>query len=51
MSFAWHDPKSMPKYKPADAEKAEASHEADNARVRGWFIGMALAAEKKKAKG
>ncbi|WP_353474783.1 hypothetical protein PVT71_14535 [Salipiger sp. H15] len=48
MSFAFHDPKKMPRYEPYEereqrkrAEEKPALQELQLARVRGYFIGLA----------
>jgi hypothetical protein len=45
IGFAVHDPKKMPKYEPSPdprAKKKEVSTEADEARVRAFFINLAM---------
>lgn len=45
ISFAHHDPKNMPTFKSsqqADKPQAPADDAVDQARVRGFFIGMAM---------
>ena len=43
ISFAHHDPKKMPEYKPLSAKSEETtSDEAQQARARGAFIALAL---------
>jgi hypothetical protein len=52
ISHAFHDPKKMPKFDPTpdrggDKGARPVVNEADNARVRAWFIGRALAGRKR----
>jgi len=42
ITFAQHDPKQMPEYKPMSAKVEPVSDEAQQARARGAFIALAL---------
>ncbi|ARU02968.1 hypothetical protein [Yoonia vestfoldensis] len=53
LTFAQHDPKKMPKFEPtapvADPHASKVkSDEADQAQVRGFFIGLALKSNSRK---
>ena len=49
ISYAFHDPKKLPKYEPVTGTKKgektgepPVSHELQHAQVRGYFIGLAM---------
>lgn len=43
ISFAFHAPKKMPKYKPVRPEpRRETSSPADDAKVRAYLIGLSM---------
>ncbi|WP_408635470.1 hypothetical protein [Pontibaca salina] len=46
MAYAFHDPGKMPEFKSIKApeKKPKVSDEADQARVRGFFMGLAMRA-------
>jgi hypothetical protein len=53
LTFAQQDPKNMPKFEPTVPVRdthagKERSDEADQAQVRGFFIGLALKSTKRK---
>ncbi|HBB81920.1 MAG TPA: hypothetical protein DC031_01285 [Sulfitobacter sp.] len=42
VSFAFHDPKKMPDPPEAEPREKEAPRDVDHARVRGFFMGLAM---------
>jgi hypothetical protein len=47
-AYAYHNPKKMPKYKPRGEKRTPASDELANAKVFGFFVGLAQSSKKKK---
>lgn len=41
IAFAMHEPKKMPSYKPINSKKTPKATQADEDRVRAFFIGLA----------
>lgn len=41
ITFAHHAPKKMPEFRATNTPAKQISNEADQERVRGWFISMA----------
>lgn len=50
MAFAFHSPGKMPKFQPSRAEAEAVSDDVNQAKVRGYFIALALASEEKRGR-
>lgn len=42
VAFAFHDPKHMPDFEPLGTSRGAAQAAVNDAKVRGWFISMAM---------
>lgn len=51
ISYAHHEPKKMPKFKPTEDPNAEKSDELAQAQVRGYFMALAISAKKSPRRG
>lgn len=50
ISYAQHDPGKMPKFEATPKPGAVKSDEVDQAKVRGYLIGLALSSEKSRSR-